>query len=168
MNIPDLLVAAKGAYELVAVGIAARDDAKVSEAMSELRQKLWDASAMGFSQMEKLHGLELEAQTLRMKLANAERGLEDLKRQMEDEANYQLAEVRTGVWARVLVEDIEKPVQRRPNFCPTCYSAGRKTPLQYREAETGVPNRLHCPVQTGHTLTLGGELPLPPAPDSWY
>jgi hypothetical protein len=159
MNIPELLVAAKGAYDLVAVGIAARDDAKINEAMSELRQKLWDASAMGFSQMEKLHSLELEAQKLRMKLADAERGLEDLKRHMEDEAKYPLTEVRPGVWARVHVEDVEKPMERRPNFCPTCYGSGRKTPLQYREAAPSIPNRLVCPNDKGHTLNLGGALP---------
>ncbi|QQB47833.1 hypothetical protein [Delftia acidovorans] len=159
MNIPELLVAAKGAYELVAVGIAARDDAKVSEAMSELRQKLWDASAMGFSQMEKLHGLEFEAQALRMKLANAERGLEDLKRQIADDAKYDLAEIPIGKWVQVRIEDAEKPVERRPNFCSSCHSAGRKTPLQYKEATVSEPSRLYCPVESKHSIYFGERLP---------
>lgn len=168
MNFPDALAAVQATYAVLAGALAARDDAKVKAAMADLQQQLWEASSINLSQLQLLHRLELETQELRVQAANAVRDLEDVKAKAADEAKYHLAEVRTGVWARVLVEDIEKPVERRPNFCPTCYTAGRKTPLQYREAETGVPNRLHCPVQTGHTLTLGGELPLPPAPDSWY
>lgn len=166
MTFVDALGAAKGAYELVAVAIKARDDAKVQSAMADLREKLWEMSTNGLSQIQELHRLELEVQQARMQLMEAQRANADLKAQIEDKAQYQLTEVTAGVWAQVLKDDIQKPVKSRPNFCAACYDTGRKIPLQYREASAGVPNRLTCPVEKEHRLDLGGALPVRPNPFS--
>jgi len=164
MNIPDALMAAKAAYDLLATGLAARDASKIEAAMLDLRQQLWDVSNISLSQVQALHRLELEAQELRVQAANAVRDLEDLKAQIAEEAKYELTEIRTGIWARVRVEDVETSVERRPNFCPTCYSSGRKTPLQYHQAQPGVSSFLRCPADKDHLLNLGGALPREPRP----
>lgn len=131
MSLIDALTAAKAAYDLASVAMQARDDAKAQSAMAELREKLWEMSTMGFAQVQTLHSLELEVQKLRMELADAQRQNKDLEAELKEQIQYQPAEIHPGVWAYTRVEDAEKPVQSRPNFCSACYGEGKKTPLRY-------------------------------------
>ena len=152
MAFVEALGAAKTAYDFVALAIKARDDLKIQEAMSDLREKLWDMSSNGLSQLQSLHSLELEAQKLRMELAEAKRAQSDLEAKIEEEAQYQLAEIRTGIWAYLLVSDIDKPVESRPHFCPACYANGKKVPMRYFKLQGELAETWRCELDWNHEL----------------
>ena len=152
MNLLDAVSAAKAAYDLATVAIQARDDAKTQAAMADLREKLWDMSSTGFSQMQALHSLELETQKLRMQLAESERSQADLEAKLKEEAKYQITEVCPGGWAYMLVSDADKPVDSRPYFCPVCDANGKKTPMRHYQAQGELAESWTCMADTAHRL----------------
>ncbi len=152
MNLIEAFTAAKAAYDLAAVAIQARDDVKIQSAMVDLREKMWDMSATGLTQVEALHRLELETQKLRMKLADAERAKAELEAKLEEETKYQITEIRPGVWAYCLVDHANAPVEQRPNFCATCYSNGKKVPLRYYPALGQRVESFKCLVDDSHSF----------------
>ncbi|MEE9871819.1 MAG: hypothetical protein PBV86_13660 [Delftia lacustris] len=152
MNIGDALVATKAAYDLAATALAARDDSKVQQAMADLQTKLLDALSMGFAQVQALHSLELETQKMRMELVEARRQREDLEAKFKEKVQYSLFEVVPGAWAYTAVSDMQKAVDSRPNFCASCYSAGKVVPLQHFQAQTHGQDQWFCPGDSAHTL----------------
>lgn len=159
MGLVEALTAARAAYELASVAIDARDDAKIKEAMHELREKLWDTSNTAFSQLQALHSLELETQKLRMQLAEAEREKVQLHTQIKERAMHPLAQVRPGIWAHIRAEDSEKAVEDRPHFCAACYSNGKVVPLRYFKAHGELSESWNCPHEGGHRLTYRPQEP---------
>ena len=152
MNLIDAFTAAKAAYDLATVAIQARDDVKIQSAMADLRERIWDMSSTGLTQVQALHSLELETQKLRMQLADAERTKADLEAKLEEESKYQITEIRPGVWAYCLVDQINAPVEQRPNFCSACYSSGKKVPLRYYAALGQRLESFQCLENDGHTF----------------
>lgn len=158
MAFVEALGAAKTAYDFVALAIKARDAAKIQAAMADLREKLWEISNTGLSQLQTLHSLELEAQKLRVKLAESERVHRDLEAKIKEEAQYQITEVCPGGWAYMLISDMDKPVNSRPYFCPACHSNGKKVPMRHYQAQGQLAESWTCMVDNGHRLNK-------PAPD---
>ena len=131
MNIPEALAAAKGAYDLVTIGVAARDDAKVKSALADLQAKLLDALTIAVTQVQSTHALELELQKLRMEAIKAEARQAELERQLEQRSQYKLTEIAPGKWVRELVEPAEADMGSPKYFCATCYGEGREIPLEF-------------------------------------
>lgn len=152
MTFIDALGAAKGAYDLVSVAIKARDEAKIQAAMGDLREKLWEMSNNGLSQMQTLHSLELENQKMRMELVEARRTHEHLESKVKEKTQYQFFEIVPGAWAYTSAESIDLPVHKRPNFCASCHSSGKVVPLQYLPQETHGQETWFCPGNSAHTL----------------
>ena len=152
MNLIDAFTAAKAAYDLATVAIQARDDVKIQSAMADLRERIWDMSGTGLTQVQALHSLELETQKLRMQLADAERANTELEAKLEEQSKYQITEIRPGVWAYCLVDHANTPVEQRPNFCAACYSNGKKVPLRYYAALGTRLESFQCSVDDGHTF----------------
>ena len=152
MNLIDAFTAAKAAYDLTTVAIQARDDVKIQSAMADLREKIWDMSGTGLTQMQALHSLELETQKLRVQLADAERAKAQLEAQLKEEAQYQITEVCPGGWAYMLVSDTDKPVQDRPHFCPVCNANSKKMPMRHYQAQGQLAESWTCMADSGHRL----------------
>ncbi|WP_120967030.1 hypothetical protein [Comamonas sp. lk] len=152
MTFLDALGAAKGAFDLVAVAIKARDDTKVQAAMADLREKLWEMSTNGFSQMQELHRLELEVQKSRMELVEARREKADLEAKVKEKTQYEFFEIVPGGWAYTTKADIDKPVHKRANFCAACNSDSKVVPLQHLSPPTHETESWYCPVDKSHTL----------------
>lgn len=154
MNIPEALAAAKGAYDLVAIGVAARDDAKVKSALADLQAKLLDALSIAVTQVQSTHALELEVQKLRMEAIKAEARHAELERQLEQRGQYKLTEVDPGTWVRELVEPAEEKMERPKYFCATCYGEGKEIPLQFIRDDQYGSTQLSCPANSAHALYL--------------
>jgi len=151
MNLFDAVSAAKAAYDLAAIAVQARDEVKTQAAMTDLRERLWDMSNTGLSQVQALHSLELETQKLRMQLSESERAQAELQAKLKEDAQYKLAEIRPGIWAHTLIEDMETPVETRPNFCAACYANGKKVPLRYISALGDRTEMWRCLADGAHT-----------------
>lgn len=154
MNIPEMLVAAKSAYDLLAVGVAARDQAKVDAAMADLRQELTSAISMSLAQVRATHALELEVQQLRMESIQAQARYAEMERQLEKRSQYVLSEVSPGKWVRELLETGGDAMGRPKYFCATCYSDGKEVPLQFSAESPYFPATLKCRAKNGHDLSL--------------
>lgn len=155
MNIPEALAAAKGAYDLVAIGVAARDDAKVKSALADLQAKLLDALSIAVTQVQSTHALELEVQKLRMEAVKAEARQSELERQLEQRQQYKLTEVAPGKWVRELVEPAEANMGSPKYFCATCYGEGREIPLDFSPANKYGGAQLSCNSNGNHAVFLG-------------
>ena len=152
MNIPEALAAAKGAYDLVAIGIAARDDAKVKSALADLQAKLLDALVIATTQVQSTHALELELQKLRMEAIKAEARQAELERQLEQRSQYKLTEVAPGKWVRELMEPTEPAMGNPKYFCATCYGEGKEIPLQFIPNGKYTSSHWHCKAKAGHDV----------------
>jgi hypothetical protein len=157
MNIPEAIAAAKGAYDLVAVGIAARDDAKVKSALADLQAKLLDALSIAVTQVQSTHTLELELQKLRVDAIKAEARQAELERQLEQRSQYKLTEVAQGKLVRELVEPSKAKVSNPKYFCATCYGEGREIPLNFIAKDLYGGSQLSCPTNKQHTLHLSQD-----------
>lgn len=151
MNLFDALTAAKAAYDLAAVAIQARDEGKTQAAMADLREKLWEMSTTGLSQVEALHRLEIETQKLRTQLAEAERAHAELQAKFSEDSKYPIVEISPGVWARTLADKLATPACDRPNFCATCYANDKKVPLRYFPALGDRRETWKCTEDEAHT-----------------
>lgn len=166
MNIPEALAAAKGAYDLVAVGIAARDDAKVKSALADLQAKLLDALSIAVTQVQSTHTLELEVQKLRMEAIKSETREAELKRQLEQRSQYKLTEVAPGKLVRELVDPAEGKVGNPKYFCATCYGEGREIPLNFIAKDLYGGAKFSCLGNKQHTLYLSSESAAPLYPNT--
>lgn len=155
MNISEALAAAKGAYDLVAIGIEARDDAKVKSALADLQAKLLDALSMAVTQVQSTHALELEVQKLRMEAIQADARQAELKRQLEQRSQYKLTEIAPGKLVRELVEPTEAQMGNPKYFCATCYGEGREIPLEFSAKDQYGCSQFACNSNSNHTLYLG-------------
>lgn len=152
MNIPEALAAAKGAYDLVAIGIAARDDAKVKSGLADLQARLLDALVIATTQVQSTHALELEVQKLRVESVKADARQAELERQLEQRSQYKLTEVSAGKMVRELVEPANSSTGSPKYFCATCYGEGKEIPLQFVQGGAYVAQHWKCAAKNGHDL----------------
>lgn len=159
MNIPEALSAIKATYDLLSIGVAARDDAKVKNAMSDLLSRLMDASNTALTQIQATHALEMQVQQLRMEAVQAQARQAELEAQLKQRSQYKLTEVATGKWVRELVEPANTSKGSRKYFCATCYGEGREIPLEFVKADQyGSPQLLCLSKGTAHTLYVRDDL----------
>lgn len=157
MNIPEALAATKAAYDLVALGVAARDEAKVNSALVDLQARLLDALVIATTHVQSMNTLELEVQKLRMEAIEADARQAELERQIKQRSQYKLTEVAPGKLVRELVESTEGQVGNPKYFCATCYGEGREIPLQFHPKPlTGGP-KIECPSNDKHSIYLARE-----------
>lgn len=154
MTIAEALVAAKGAYDLIAIGIAARDDAKVKTAMADMQATLLEALSMAVTQVQSTHALELEVQELRMEAIQAKTRYAELERQLEQRSQYRLTEIGSGKWVQQLVDPTADAMASPKYFCATCYSEGKEVPLQFSGESPYFPATLKCRAKSGHDLVV--------------
>lgn len=166
MNIPEALAAAKGAYDLVAIGIAARDDAKVKSALADLQAKLLDALSIAVTQVQSTHALELEVHKLRMEAVKAEARNAELERQLEQRSQYKLTEIAPGKLAQELVEPAGSKASSPKYFCATCYGEGREIPLQFFANPLSGGAQFFCPSNKSHSIYLSEKHATPLYPET--
>lgn len=149
-------------YNVLKGAIAARDDAMVKSAQAELQEKLLDISTTALTQVQSTHALELEAQKLRTQLIQADARVQEVERELEKRTAYDIAQPAPGQWARIPVGVTPGEPSSTTYFCAACYADGKEVPLQYTKAGPGYSAGLHCQLDKGHSLNLGGALPAPP------
>lgn len=155
MNIPEALAAIKATYDLLSISVAARDEAKVQLAMSDLLSRLMDASNTALAQIQATHALEMEVQQLRMQAIQAQTRHAELEAQLKQRSQYKLTEVAPGKWVRELIEPTDTPEGSRKYFCATCYGQGREIPLEFVKADQYGSAQLLCAAgSNAHTLYL--------------
>lgn len=159
MNIPEALAAIKATYDLLSVSVAARDEAKVQLAMSDLLSRLMDASNTALAQIQATHALEMEVQQLRMQAIQAQARHAELETQLKQRSQYKLTEVDPGKWVRELIEPSDTPKGNPKYFCATCYGEGREIPFKFTKENQLGSAALRCAAGgTAHTLYLSRDL----------
>ncbi|MDR2333715.1 MAG: hypothetical protein LBE61_09545 [Burkholderiaceae bacterium] len=153
------VVSAKATLELLSIAIKARDQVKIEESISTLRQELLEALTIAYSNVQTANTLELEAQKLRTQLLEAELKQHELEREIERRRAYKLAQPAKGAWAYVLENALAGAPDSTTYFCPACHAEKRDVPMQFRQAAPSIPNRLVCPLNKEHVISLGGALP---------
>lgn len=150
---------AKATLDLLSIAIKARDQRMIDEAISTLRQELLDALSIATSNVLTINSLELEAQKLRTQLLETELKQHELEREIERRRAYKLSQPAKGTWAYVLENAPTGAPDNTAYFCPACHAEKRDVPMQFRQAAPSIPNRLVCPLNKEHFISLGGALP---------
>jgi len=159
MNITEALTAIKATYDLLSVSVAARDDAKIKIAMSDLLSRLVDASNTALTQIQATHTLEMEVQQLRVQAIQAQARHAELEAQLKQRSQYKLTEVAPGKWVRELMEPADAPKGTPKYFCATCYGEGREIPLEFVKADQYGNSQLLCAAAShAHTLQVSQDL----------
>ena len=144
MELAAALASARTALELIKLGVAARDEAKVQAALIEANMRLLDLSTAALSLAEKNGALVAQ-------LAAAQSENRQIKAKLDDRAAYALHEVRPGafVYAAKAAGDGSKPAHY---LCQPCYDKGIKTVLRRIEGST-IGNLLECAADRRHDVT---------------
>ena len=116
------LSAANAAFSFLKLGVASRDDAKVSAAIGEMAGKLTDANLAALSMSEHLRGLESELHELTTELRQLKAGQRIRER-------YILREVRPGayVYAFEPADGDRTPAHMQ---CQICFDSGKHSILR--------------------------------------
>lgn len=144
MEILGAITALRGAYDLVRIGVDARDDAKVRAAVSDMAERLLDAFEGAMDMSARLDAAGLQIKDLAAKL-------EDAKKRLEIRESYVLREVGPGV----LVYSLKASPggEAVPHYvCQVCLDEGKRSILQ--RSPSG--QLLYCLAESKHNIRLGG------------
>lgn len=159
MDVPTTVTAALGslrtAFDLVKLGVAARDDAKIRDALSAMAERLADANFAALEASERVMAQSALIDDLKTQLRDAQQRV----RERED---YVLQEVRPGAFVYAF-----RPKQRAgeaaqpgndhvapPHYlCQVCFDDGKKSVLQ-RSPNGRV---LYCKISSAHNVVIADE-----------
>jgi len=143
MELTTALAGAKGLIDMAKVALAARDDAKVKEALLQLQDRLYDAQSAALTAVERASGLQAA-------LVKCEEEKRELERQLEDRNAYDLFEVRPGAFVLRSKPGPEGVAPPEHYLCQNCQGKGITSVL--RLSVDGL--ELTCAEERGHRILL--------------
>lgn len=117
----------KAALGIAQVALAARDEAKVKEALQDMSERLFSLSQAALAMAEKNMALQASLAEVNAKHAQVEAKL-------AERGSYELAEASSGVFAYKSLDSSKAPHY----LCQPCYDKGIKTVLRRLEHHDGV------------------------------
>jgi hypothetical protein len=136
----------KAMLDVVKLAIAARDDAKIQQALGEMAARMTEIAMSALAAAEKsgaLHAQLLEANAEKAVLAN----------RLAERAMYAMHEIRPGAFAYRLLDARPNGVQHPTHYlCQPCYDKGAKAVLRYQPQTLYLFGKWLCPHATGHAI----------------
>jgi hypothetical protein len=139
----------KGALDLVATAVNARDDAKVREAIAKITGLLLEANNSALS-------MASEARRLSVELDAALKELREIKDLQAESNLYQLHRVAEGRFVyRFLMPDSGDAKSPPSHFiCQNCFDGGVKSVLRFNSGRECFPDEWVCANNEKHTIVL--------------
>lgn len=141
MDISTALTGAKAAYDILATSIAARDEAKIQAALTELQRKHTDLTASAMTHIEKAFNLQADLIKARDEIAR-------LESKIDQKESYDLFEVAPGKFCYRSNKG-DAPLH---HLCQPCWDRGVKSVLQTHAAGGGWPAQMVCSTDAHHNF----------------
>ncbi|RYE43833.1 MAG: hypothetical protein EOP24_26680 [Hyphomicrobiales bacterium] len=158
------ITAISASVKMLMGAVDARDNALIQKAQYEVQEQLRETLTTSFSQLQTMNALELEAQTLRRQLVEADSREQKLIRELEERSAYRRAQPAPGKWAYVASDQPDATTETTAYFCAACHAEGKHVVLQYHAPRPGIHAFLECAIAQAHRVVLGGALPSSPKP----
>jgi hypothetical protein len=120
------IASCKAAFEVLKLGVDARDDAKIKDATFEIQQKLLDVSTASIDLAGRLSKSETTCR-------NLERENAELQAKIKEKASYVLYELKPGCFCYKFKPDTSS-IEPQHYLCQSCFDKGTKSVLQKKTA----------------------------------
>jgi len=144
LEISSALAGARGLVDLASTALAARDHAKVQEALQGLNEKLLALTTVALANAEK-------AMTLQASLVEAQHINAELERQIADRERYRLQAITPGAFAYRSQPQAEGDDPAH-YLCQPCYDKGIKAVLREIADTEYRRGKWVCPESSSHAV----------------
>lgn len=141
MDISSALSSAKAAFDILSTSIAARDEAKIQAALTDLQRKHTELTASAMAHIEKAFNLQSD-------LLKAKDEISKLKTEINQKESYDLFEVASGKFCC----KSNKEGSPLHYLCQPCWDRGIKSVLQLHSANQGWPPKMVCSTENKHNF----------------
>ncbi|MCA8198320.1 kinetochore Spc7 family protein [Burkholderia vietnamiensis] len=138
------LGALKTSFDFVKSAVAARDDAKISDALKDINDRIFQVQNAALQAQEKMSAMREEIETLKDGKRELKARIAELEQQKSERAKYDLHELSEGVF--VLAEIEASQNGRSPHYlCQSCMDNSAKKGVLKQENRLGY-YVLTCPI----------------------
>mgnify|MGYP000184381863 CR=1 FL=1 len=136
----------KTAFELLKLGVAARDDGKIQAATLDMSARLLDAHQVALDMADRCGALQ-------DRLHTAEAHARELERKADERRLYVLAPLGAGAFAYAAKDESGPGYRGQHYLCQPCYDQGIKAVLRHDAGAPQSPGRGYvCPHNGEHTI----------------
>lgn len=151
------LSSTKALIDLVKTAVAARDDAKLADALQSLKERVFDIQNAALQTQEKMSAMQDQVQTLKDEKRDLTTRITELERRRKEREQYALCEIHPGSYV-LQYRSSDDNAEPAHYICQPCMdNAAKKVVLQIEKKNWRVSlvcNVCDATVFTGETYTM--------------